>query len=67
MSPPSSMRTRSPLPIDMVTAAIAVPATLVFGIAVGVGNREIRFRGKSVLTTLIDLPFSVSPVIAGLI
>ena len=53
--------------LTLLTAAIAVPANLVFGIAAAWAVAKFDFRGKSVLTTLIDLPFSVSPVIAGLI
>ena len=53
--------------LTLLTAAIAVPANLVFGIAAAWAIAKFDFRGKSVLTTLIDLPFSVSPVIAGLI
>ena len=53
--------------LTLLTAAIAVPGNLVFGIAAAWAIAKFDFRGKSVLTTLIDLPFSVSPVIAGLI
>jgi sulfate transport system permease protein len=53
--------------LTLLTAAIAVPANLVFGVAAAWAIAKFDFRGKSVLTTLIDLPFSVSPVIAGLI
>ena len=53
--------------LTLLTAALAVPANLVFGIAAAWAIAKFDFRGKSVLTTLIDLPFSVSPVIAGLI
>lgn len=48
-------------------AAIAVPLNLVFGLAAAWAIAKYEFRGKSVLITLIDLPFAVSPVIAGLI
>jgi uncharacterized protein with PhoU and TrkA domain len=47
--------------------AIAVPANLVFGVAAAWAIAKFEFKGKSLLITLIDLPFSVSPVIAGLI
>ena len=50
-----------------MVAAIAVPANLVFGIAAAWAISKYEFRGKAFLITLIDLPFSVSPVIAGLI
>jgi sulfate transport system permease protein len=53
--------------LTLLTAAIAVPANLVFGIAAAWAIARFSFPGKSVLVTLIDLPFSVSPVIAGLI
>jgi sulfate transport system permease protein len=53
--------------LTLITAAIAVPLNLVFGIAASWAIAKFEFRGKSVLITLIDLPFSVSPVIAGLI
>lgn len=52
--------------LTLLTAAIAVPLNLIFGIAAAWSVAKFRFRGKSILTTLIDLPFSVSPVIAGL-
>ena len=50
-----------------MAAAIAVPCNLVFGVAAAWAIAKFDFRGKSLLTTLIDLPFAVSPVIAGLI
>jgi sulfate transport system permease protein len=50
-----------------LTAAIAVPLNLVFGVAAAWAIAKFEFRGKNLLTTLIDLPFSVSPVISGLI
>jgi sulfate transport system permease protein len=53
--------------LTLIAAAISVPLNLVFGIAAAWAITKFEFRGKSVLTTLIDLPFSVSPVIAGLI
>ena len=53
--------------LTLLTAAIAVPLNLVFGVAAAWAIAKFDFPGKSVLTTLIDLPFSVSPVIAGLI
>ena len=52
--------------LTLLTAAIAVPVNVVFGIAAAWSVAKFRFWGKSILTTLIDLPFSVSPVIAGL-
>ena len=53
--------------LTLLTAAIAVPMNLVFGVAAAWCIAKFEFRGKSFLTTLIDLPFSVSPVVAGLI
>ncbi len=53
--------------LTLLTAAIAVPLNLVFGIAAAWCIAKYEFKGKSFLTTLIDLPFSVSPVVAGLI
>jgi sulfate transport system permease protein len=53
--------------LTLMVAAIAVPANLVFGIAAAWAIAKYEFRGKAFLVTLIDLPFSVSPVIAGLI
>lgn len=53
--------------LTLLVAAIAVPLNLVFGIAASWAITKFEFRGKSFLITLIDLPFSVSPVVAGLI
>jgi sulfate transport system permease protein len=57
----------SAIQLTLLIAAIAVPANLVFGIAAAWAITKFDFRGKQLLITLIDLPFSVSPVIAGLI
>jgi sulfate/thiosulfate transport system permease protein len=57
----------SAVKLTLIAAAIAVPLNLVFGVAAAWAIAKFDFRGKSVLLTLIDLPFSVSPVIAGLI
>ncbi|MDF3059679.1 MAG: hypothetical protein K0R17_3894 [Rariglobus sp.] len=57
----------SAIKLTLTTAAIAVPANVVFGVAAAWAITKFHFRGKSVLITLIDLPFAVSPVIAGLI
>ena len=59
--------TRSAIRLTLITAAIAVPMNLVFGIAAAWLISKYQFPGKSALITLIDLPFSVSPVISGLI
>jgi sulfate/thiosulfate transport system permease protein len=53
--------------LTLLVAAIVVPANLMFGIAAAWAIAKFEFPGKSVLNTLIDLPFSVSPVISGLI
>ncbi len=53
--------------LTLLVAAIAVPLNLVFGLAASWAITKFEFTGKSLLTTLIDLPFSVSPVISGLI
>ena len=57
----------SAIKLTLLTALIAVPLNLVFGVAAAWVIAKFEFRGKSVLLTLIDLPFSVSPVISGLI
>jgi sulfate transport system permease protein len=51
----------------LLTAAIAVPLNLVFGVAAAWAIAKFEFVGKSLLITLVDLPFSVSPVVSGLI
>lgn len=53
--------------LTLLTAAIAVPLNLIFGVAASWTIAKFEFVGKSLLTTLIDLPFAVSPVISGLI
>jgi sulfate transport system permease protein len=58
---------RSAIALTLTVAAIAVPANIVFGLAAAWAIAKFRFPGKSFLITLIDLPFSVSPVVAGLI
>jgi len=57
----------SAIKLTLLAAAIAVPLNLVFGVAAAWAIAKFEFRGKNLLITLIDLPFSVSPVIAGLI
>jgi sulfate transport system permease protein len=52
--------------LTLLTAAIVVPVNTVFGVAAAWAIAKFDFRGKQALITLIDLPFSVSPVIAGL-
>jgi sulfate/thiosulfate transport system permease protein len=53
--------------LTLLVAAIAVPANLIFGLAASWAIAKFEFPGKSFLNTLIDLPFSVSPVISGLV
>lgn len=53
--------------LTLLVAAIAVPCNLVFGIAAAWAIAKFRFPGRAFLVTLIDLPFSVSPVVAGLV
>ncbi len=53
--------------LTLLTAAIAVPLNLVFGVAAAWAITKFEFHGKSLLITLIDLPFSVSPVISGMV
>lgn len=55
------------LKLTLITAGLAVPANLVFGVAAAWCIAKFTFPGKSLLITLIDLPFAVSPVISGLI
>jgi sulfate transport system permease protein len=57
----------SAIQLTLIAAGISVPLNLVFGIAAAWAIAKFSFRGKNLLLTLIDLPFSVSPVIAGLI
>jgi sulfate transport system permease protein len=53
--------------LTLIVAAIAVPFNLVFGVAAAWCVAKFEFRGKAFLTTLIDLPFSVSPVVSGMV
>ncbi|WP_181262261.1 sulfate ABC transporter permease subunit CysW [Pseudomonas aeruginosa] len=55
------------LKLTLIAVAISVPLNPLFGVAAAWCVSKFEFRGKSILVTLIDLPFSVSPVIAGLI
>ncbi|MDM1760460.1 sulfate ABC transporter permease subunit CysW [Acinetobacter sp. 251-1] len=58
--------TLSAVKLTLLTAAIAVPLNVIFGVAAAWCVAKFNFRGKAILTTIIDTPFSVSPVIAGL-
>ncbi len=57
----------SAIKLTLIASAISVPLNLLFGVAAAWAITKFDFRGKNLLLTLIDLPFSVSPVIAGLI
>ncbi|MDN7668666.1 sulfate ABC transporter permease subunit CysW [Burkholderia vietnamiensis] len=57
----------SAIRLTLTVAVIAVPLNLVFGVCASWAIAKFEFRGKALLTTLIDLPFSVSPVISGLV
>jgi sulfate transport system permease protein len=58
---------RASIELTLLVAAIAVPANAIFGVAAAWAVTKFTFPGKTLLLTLIDLPFSVSPVISGLI
>jgi sulfate transport system permease protein len=57
----------SAIRLTLLTAAIAVPVNIAFGLCAAWAIGKFRFRGRALLTTLIDLPLSVSPVVAGLL
>ncbi len=57
----------SAIKLTLTVAAIAVPLNMIFGVAAAWAIAKFEFRGKNLLITLIDLPFSVSPVVSGLI
>ena len=59
--------TLAAIKLTLLTAAIVVPANTLFGIAAAWAIAKFEFKGKSLLITLIDLPFAISPVIAGLV
>src|SRR5690554_7710219 len=54
------------LKLTLLTAAISLPINLVFGVTAAWAIAKFDFRGKQILLTLIDLPFSISPVVVGL-
>ncbi len=58
---------RASIRLTLIIAAISVPLNAVFGVAAAWAIAKFEFRGKAILVTLIDLPFAVSPVVAGLI
>ena len=58
---------RSAIRLTLLSAAVAVPLNTLFGVAAAWAIAKFEFKGKSLLITLIDLPFAISPVIAGLI
>lgn len=57
----------SAIKLTLLTAAIAVPINTIFGVIAAWGIAKFDFKGKNILITLIDIPFAVSPVIAGLV
>ena len=57
----------SAIELTLIVAVISVPANLVFGVAAAWAIAKFEFKGKSLLITLIDLPFAVSPVVSGLV
>ena len=63
----SDPMTLAALRLTVITAAIAVPSNTVFGLAASWAIAKFDFPGKNILMTVIDLPFSVSPVISGMI
>jgi sulfate/thiosulfate transport system permease protein len=58
---------RAALRLTLLVAVLVVPANAVFGLAAAWALAKFRFRGRTLLTTLVDLPFSVSPVVTGLL
>jgi sulfate transport system permease protein len=58
---------RSAIKLTLLAAGVAVPLNVIFGVAAAWALAKFKFSGKSILTTLIDLPFAISPVISGLI
>jgi sulfate transport system permease protein len=62
----ASSDARAAIRLNLIVAAIAVPLNAVFGVAAAWAIAKFDFRGKAFLITLVDLPFSVSPVVAGL-
>jgi len=63
----SQRNTQAAIGLTVLVAAIAVPLNLVFGVAAAWAVAKYDFKGKSFLITLIDLPFSVSPVVSGMV
>jgi sulfate transport system permease protein len=59
--------TLAAIKLTLITAGVAVPLNLVFGVAAAWAIAKFEFRGKNILVTLIDLPFAVSPVISGMV
>jgi len=53
--------------LTLITIAITVPINTIFGLAAAWAIAKFKFKGKNILITIIDLPFSISPVVAGLI
>ncbi len=55
--------TLSAVKLTLLTAAIAVPINVIFGVAAAWAVSKFQFKGKAILTTIIDMPFSVSPLL----
>ena len=58
---------RASVRLTILTAAVVLPLNIVFGVAAAWATARFRFRGRNLLLTLIDLPFSVSPVVSGMV
>ncbi|HZZ20374.1 MAG TPA: sulfate ABC transporter permease subunit CysW [Opitutaceae bacterium] len=58
---------RSAIKLTLFTVALVLPMNVIFGVAAAWAIAKFKFKGKSLLTTLIDLPFAVSPIISGLV
>lgn len=62
----SDRNAMSAVKMTLLTAGVAVPLNLIFGVAAAWATTKYQFRGKSILITIIDLPFAISPIVAGL-
>jgi sulfate transport system permease protein len=60
-------RTWSSIRLTIAVAAVVIPLNVIFGLAAAWATTKFNFRGRTLVTSLIDLPFSVSPVVAGLV
>ncbi|XZE32680.1 sulfate ABC transporter permease subunit CysW [Pirellulaceae bacterium SH501] len=62
----SDRNAMSAVKMTLLTAGVAVPLNLIFGVAAAWATTKYQFRGKSILISIIDLPFAISPIVAGL-